>query len=56
LDLRHEPLPANETLLAEDEIKMRLSNGVVLLFRFVERREVAADEASVFEQFRPRLT
>ena len=55
-----EPLPANETLLADlkpgDEIKMRLSNGVVLLFRFVERREVAADEASVFEQFRPRLT
>nr|HID14049.1 DUF4352 domain-containing protein [Anaerolineae bacterium] len=55
-----EPLPANEALLADlrpgDEIKLHLSNGVVLSFRFVERREVAANEASVFEQFRPRLT
>ena len=55
-----DPTPENEALLAGlrpgDEIKMRLSNGVVLLFRFVERREVAANEASVFEQLRPRLT
>jgi len=55
-----EPAPANETLLTDlrpgDEIKMHLSNGVVLFFRFVERREVAAYEASVFEQTRPRLT
>jgi hypothetical protein len=29
---------------------------VDLLFRFVEQREVAANEASVFEQMRPRLT
>jgi len=55
-----EPAPENETLLADlklgDEVKMHLSNGVVLLFRFVERREAAANEASVFEQTRPRLT
>ena len=55
-----EPLPENESLLASlrpgDEIKMHLANGVVLLFRFVEQREVAADETGVFEQVRPRLT
>jgi hypothetical protein len=55
-----EPTPENEALLANlrpgDEIKMHLSNGVGLLFRFVEQREVAANEASVFEQTRPRLT
>jgi hypothetical protein len=55
-----EPVPENEALLAGlrpgDEIKMHLSNGVGLLFRFVEQREVAANEASVFEQARPRLT
>ncbi len=55
-----EPTPENEALLVDlrpgDEIKMRLSNGVELFFRFVERREVAANEASVFEQIRPRLT
>ena len=55
-----EPTPGNETLLTNlrpgDEIRMHLSNGLVLLFRFVERRETAANEASVFEQIRPRLT
>ena len=55
-----EPIPENESLLGGlrpgDEIKMHLSNGVDLLFRFVEQREVAANEASVFEQMRPRLT
>jgi hypothetical protein len=55
-----EPIPENEGLLSGlrpgDEIKMHLSNGVDLVFRFVEQREVAANEASVFEQMRPRLT
>jgi len=55
-----EATPENEALLTGlrpgDEIKLHLSNGVVLFFRFVERREVAANEASVFEQIRPRLT
>jgi len=55
-----EPIPENETLLSDlrpgDEIKMHLSNGAVLLFRFAERREAMANEASVFEQTRPRLT
>jgi len=55
-----EPTPENETLLTGlrpgDEIKLRLSNGTVLLFRFVERREATANEATVFEQSRPRLT
>ena len=55
-----EPVPENETLLGGlrpgDEIKMHLSSGVDLVFRFVEQREVAANEAGVFEQMRPRLT
>ena len=55
-----EPIPENGVLLAGlrpgDEIEMRLSNGVELLFRFVEQREAATGEASVFEQIRPRLT
>jgi hypothetical protein len=55
-----EPLPANEALLASlrpgDEIKLRLSNGAMLFFRFVEGREATANEAAVFEQLRPRLT
>ena len=55
-----EPIPQNEALLAGlrpgDEIKMRLSSGAVLFFRFVEQREVVANEAGVFEQGRPRLT
>jgi len=50
----------NGTLLADlrpgNEIKLHLSNGTVLFFRFVERRETAANDASVFEQSRPRLT
>ncbi|MDY6875274.1 MAG: DUF4352 domain-containing protein [Chloroflexota bacterium] len=52
--------PENEALLDNlrpgDEIKLHLSNGVELSFRFAERREVTANEAGVFEQFRPRLT
>ena len=55
-----EPTPDNESLLAGlrpgDELKLHLSNGTVLFFRFVERQETAANEGSVFEQFRPRLT
>ena len=55
-----EPTPENETLLVGlrpgDEIRMHLSNGTVLFFRFVERRETEANAAHVFEQMRPRLT
>lgn len=55
-----EPVPENETLLTGlrpgDGIHLALSNGVTLSFRFVERREVPANEASVFGQVRPRLT
>ena len=55
-----EPTPENETTLIGlrpgDEIKMHLSSGTVLVFRFVERRETEANEASVFDQMRPRLT
>jgi len=55
-----EPTPENESLLANlrsgDEIRMRLSNGATLLFRFVEQREAMADEADVFRQVQPRLT
>ncbi len=55
-----EPTSENRSLLTDlrpgDDLKVRLSNGVELLFRFVERREVAANESSVFRQTRPRLT
>ncbi len=55
-----EPTPENESLLVGlrpgDEIKLHLSSGTVLFFRFVERRETAANDVSVFEQVRPRLT
>ncbi|RLC99651.1 MAG: hypothetical protein DRI77_02290 [Chloroflexi bacterium] len=55
-----EPTTENKALLANlrpgDEIKLDLSNGTVLLFRFVERREAAANEPGVFAQFHPRLT
>ncbi len=55
-----ETTPDNESLLTNlrpgDEIKLHLSNGVVLFFRFVERREAEANEAAVFAQLRPRLT
>jgi hypothetical protein len=54
------PTPENESLLADlrsgDEIRMRLSNGATLLFRFVEQREAMADETGIFEQMQPRLT
>jgi hypothetical protein len=55
-----EPLPANEALLAAlqpgDDIKLQLSNGVTLSFRFDERREAAAGDTVALEQKRPRLT
>jgi hypothetical protein len=55
-----EPSAENEALLAGlrpgDEIGLLLSNGVGLSFRFTEQREATAYEASVFEQFHPRLT
>jgi hypothetical protein len=44
------------TLRPGDEIVLQLSDGKVLFFRFVERREVSANDPSVFEQSRPRLT
>ena len=51
----------NEALLASlrpgDQVMLHLSNDVVLVFQFSERREgVAADDARVFEQLQPRLT
>jgi hypothetical protein len=56
-----EATPENEALLAGlrpgDEIKLSLSNGAELLFQFAELQEgVVANEVSVFEQIRPRLT
>jgi hypothetical protein len=55
-----EPSAENEALLAGlrpgDEIGLLLSSGVGLSFRFAGQREVAAYQASVLEQFRPRLT
>ncbi len=55
-----EPTPENEALLTAltpgDEIDLQLSNGAILYFRFVERREAATNEASALEQKRPRLT
>jgi len=55
-----EPTPENEALLVGlrpgDEIRVRLSNGTMLFFRFVERREAEPNEARVFAQIRPRLT
>jgi hypothetical protein len=55
-----EPTPESEALLVDlrpgDEIKMHLSNGAVLFFRFVEQRETEANEARVFEQVQPLLT
>lgn len=55
-----EPTAENQALLAGldpgDELQLRLSSGVTLLFRFAERREVPANQGSVFGQVRPRLT
>jgi hypothetical protein len=55
-----EPTAENRTLLSNlrsgDEIKLRLSNGVGLSFRFTKREEVPAGDQSVFSQQRPRLT
>ena len=58
--LELEPTPENDALLGNlkpgDEISLALSNGTKLLFRFAERQEVAANRASVLEQFEPRST
>jgi hypothetical protein len=59
--LELEPTAENEALLVGlrpgDELRLFLSNDVVLVFQFSERQEgVAADAASVFEQVQPRLT
>ena len=55
-----DPSPENEALQANlrpgDEIKLHLSSGVVLFFRFTELREVPANDPAVFEQMRPRMT
>ena len=55
-----DPKPENEALLVAsrpgDEIKIHLSNGTELFFRFVERWEADANDARVFEQARPRMT
>lgn len=55
-----EAKPDNKALLADlrpgDEIKLELSSGTSLLFRFVERQEATADEPGIFSQSRPRLT
>lgn len=58
--LELEPTPENETLVSSlkpgDSVSLRLSNGTELLFRFADRQEVAANEASVLAQDRPRST
>ena len=50
----------NKALLADmrpgDEIKLHLSNGSRLTFRFVEQQEIEANAADVFKQTRPLLT
>ena len=55
-----EPVAENETLVATlkpgDEITLKLSDGLELVFQFSEQREVASTDTSVFEQSRPRLT
>jgi hypothetical protein len=55
-----EPKPENEALLVGlrpgDEFKLHLSSGVVLFFRFTERREAIAGDGDVLAQSRPRLT
>lgn len=55
-----EPVAENEALLEElrpgDEIRLHLSDGVVLLFHFTDRRDVEANDPSVFDQSQPRLT
>jgi len=55
-----EPTAENGALLTGlrpgDQIVLHLSDGTGLRFRFSERREVTANEPSVFEQSGPRLT
>jgi hypothetical protein len=55
-----EPTAESEELVRSlapgDRIKLRLTNGVVLRFRFVERQDVAPGGESALAQQRPRLT
>ena len=55
-----EPVAENQTLLAAlesgDEITLELSDGMQLVFRAGEHRELAASDESVFEQSQPGLT
>jgi hypothetical protein len=55
-----EPTPENEALVTDltpgDEIRLQLTNGAVLLFRFAERGEVPAGDEEALSQNAPRLT
>jgi hypothetical protein len=55
-----EPTPENETMVTGltpgDEIRLQLSNGAVLLFRFAGRGEVPAGDEEALAQNQPRLT
>jgi len=55
-----EPTPENETLVTGlvpgDEIRLRLSSGAVLPFRFTGRREAPSGEEDALAQQQPRLT
>lgn len=55
-----EPTAANEALMSQlvpgDEMELQFANGERLLFRFAERREVAAGNDDVLAQRRPQLT
>jgi len=55
-----EPTPQTGALITSltpgDRIELGLANGMVLPFRFAERREVSAGDQDVLEQRRPRLT
>jgi hypothetical protein len=55
-----EPTPENETLLTNltpgDDIKLQLSSGAVLPFRYAGREEVAAGDENALAQQQPGLT
>jgi hypothetical protein len=55
-----DPTPENQALLAElrpgDELRLHLSNGTTLLFRFTERQATPAADAGTLAQLHPRLT
>ena len=55
-----EPTPENEALLMSlrlgDGIKLQLSSGVTLAFRFTERKETAIGGQEVLKQQQPRLS